>query len=166
MNIIVEGPDNARKSTLIKFLEPHLGRSIIHNTVDKDAESVLAKQAAENALEGNSIYDRSAVISEYIYCMVLQRAPVIDIDIYSVAELVDNSITIFCLPPVAECLKTTKDEMPGVVENLQAIYDAYDKMVDELSCIGKQFFVFDWTIDSQEEVLEYINERIMKEWKK
>ena len=168
MNIIVEGPDNARKSTLIKFLEPHLGRSIIHNTVDKDPESVMAKQAKENALEGNSIYDRSAVISEYIYCMVLQRTPVININVSHVADMCDNAIVIFCMPPIEKVLATTKEEMPGVVENLEALYNQYDNLIDELVLMRKQFFIYDWTIeeDGPEAALEYINERINKEWNK
>ena len=62
MNITVEGPDNAGKSTLIKFIESHFKRSVVHNTVDKDSSSVLAKQAKELSLEGNLIYDRSAEI--------------------------------------------------------------------------------------------------------
>lgn len=168
MNIIIEGPDNAGKSTLIEFLKSHTGRSVIHNTVDKDPESVMAKQAKENALEGNCIYDRSAVISEYIYCLVLQRTPVININVSHVADMCDNAIVIFCMPPVEKVLATTKDEMPGVVENLEALYNQYDNLIDELVMMSKQFFIYDWTVeeDGPEAALEYINERINKEWNK
>lgn len=168
MNIIVEGPDNAGKSTLIKFLESNLRRSVIHNTVDKDSASVLAKQAKELSLEGDVIYDRSAVVSEYIYCLVLQRTPVIPVNISHVADLCDSAIMVFCLPPLEKVLVTTKDEMPGVVENLQALYEQYDNLIDELVMMGKQFFVYDWTMeeDGAEAALDYINERNLKEWNK
>lgn len=168
MNVIIEGPDNSGKSTLIKFLESNLRRSVIHNTVDKDSTSVLGKQAQELSLEGNIIYDRSAVISEYIYCLVLQRAPVIPFNISHVADLCDNAIVVFCLPPLDKVLATTKDEMPGVVENLEKLYNQYDNLIDELVMMGKQFFVYDWTIeaDGAEAALEYINERNEKEWTK
>ncbi|QDH45124.1 guanylate kinase [Salmonella phage SE13] len=168
MNIIIEGPDNAGKSTLIEFLKSRTGRSVIHNTVDKNPESVMAKQTKENALEGNCIYDRSAVISEYIYCLVLQRTPVVNINISHVADMCDNAIVIFCMPPVEKVLATTKDEMPGVVENLEALYNQYDNLIDELVLMSKQFFIYDWTIeeDGPGAALEYINERINKEWNK
>lgn len=166
MNIIFEGPDNAGKSTLIEFIESHLRRGVIHNTVDKDTASVLGKQAKELSLEGNSIYDRSAVISEYIYCLVLQRAPVFPVNISHVADLCDNTIVVFCLPPLEKVLATTKEEMPGVVENLTALYNQYDNMIDELVLMGKQFYVYDWTFEGPELVLEYINERNNKEWQK
>lgn len=168
MNIILEGPDNAGKSGLAKFLESNLKRSVIHNTVDKDPESVLAKQAQENALEGDCIYDRSAVISEYIYCMVLQRTPVVHFSLSDVADLCDNAMVVFCLPPLEKVLATVKEEMPGVRENLEALYNQYDNLIDELVMMGKQFFVYDWTIeeDSAEAVLDYINERNLKEWTK
>ena len=166
MNITVEGPDNAGKSTLIKFIESHFKRSVVHNTVDKDSSSVLAKQAKELSLEGNLIYDRSAVISEYIYCMVLGRAPVVDFNIHHVGELCDNTVVIFCLPPLERVLSTTKEEMPGVVENLHKLYTAYDNMIDELVCQGKSFFVYNFEIDTEEDVQQYIDERMLKEWKK
>ena len=73
----------------------------------KQKTAYEVKQAAENALEGNSIYDRSAVISEYIYCLVLQRTPVININISHVADMCDNAIVIFCMPPVEKVLATT-----------------------------------------------------------
>lgn len=168
MNIIIEGPDNAGKSTLIKFLESRTQRAVTHNTVDKDSLSVLGKQRKELSLEGNSIFDRSAVISEYIYCLVLGRAPVVKFNLSHVGDLCDNAIVIFCLPPLDKVLATTKYEMPGVVENLEALYNQYDNMVDELVMMGKQFFVYDWTMeeDGAEAALEYINERNDKEWKK
>ena len=58
--------------------------------------------------------------------------------------------------------------MPGVVENLEALYNQYDNLIDELVLMRKQFFIYDWTIeeDGPEAALEYINERINKEWNK
>lgn len=168
MNIVVEGPDNAGKSTLIKFLESNLRRSVVHNTVDKDSDSVMAKQAKELSLEGDTIYDRSAVVSEYIYCLVLGRTPVIPVNISDVADLCDNTVMVFCLPPLDKVLATSKDEMPGVVENLEALYNQYDNLIDELVMMGKQLFVYDWTMeeDGAEAALDYINERNLKEWNK
>lgn len=166
MNIIVEGPDNAGKSTLIKFLESNLRRSVIHNTVDKDSSSVLAKQTQELSLEGNTIYDRSAVISEYIYCMVLKRAPVIDINLDSIFKLAENTILIICLPSIDKVLGTTKDEMEGVKENLRELYVEYDRLVDHLSVAGHHFVIYDYEAVEKEDVLEYILKRNEANWRK
>lgn len=166
MNIIIEGPDNGGKSSLIERLQPALKRTIIHNTVDKDAQSVLAKQSAEVSREGNILYDRSAVISEYIYCMVLSRAPVIDIDMASIFEIARNSVLVICLPSKEAVCGTSKDEMEGVKENIERLYDAYDRLVDFLAIEGVPFFIYNWQADSVDDVIGYINKRNELEWKK
>lgn len=166
MNLIIEGPDNAGKSTLIEFLKPHLVGSVIHNTVDKDAQSVLAKQSAELSRQGNTCYDRSAVISEYIYCSVLRRAPVIDINLDSIFRLAESTILVICLPAKHHVTGTTKEEMAGVKENISALYDAYDSLVDHLSIAKVPFVVYDWEANEPQEILDYINHRNEMEWKK
>lgn len=165
MNLIIEGPDNAGKSTLIKFLEPHISGGVIHNTVDKDAESVLAKQSAELSLEGDKCYDRSAVISEYIYCSVLGRTPVIDINLDSIFALAKSTILVICLPSKHHVTGTTKEEMAGVKENISALYDAYDNLVDHLSIAKVPFVVYDWEANEPQEILDYIKARNDANWK-
>lgn len=165
MNVIIEGCDNAGKSSLIKHLVSRIELSTYHNVVDKNAASTLAKQAAEISRDGNTIYDRSSVISEYIYSMVLGRAPVVPFNISDISELCDNAIVVFCMPPIDKVLATTKEEMQGVRENLFELYNAYDKLIDSLALINSRFFIYDWTVDSPEAVLDYISETHLKWWK-
>lgn len=166
MNVIIEGCDNAGKSSLIKHLVSRTKLSTYHNVVDKNAASTLAKQAAEISREGNTIYDRSSVISEYIYSMVLGRAPVVPFNISDISELCNNAIVIFCVPPIDKVLATTKEEMQGVRENLCELYNAYDRLVDNLSVLNCEFFVYDWTMDEPEAVVDYISETHLKRWEK
>lgn len=165
MNVIIEGTDNAGKSSLIEHLVSRIKFSVVHNTVDLDSASVLAKQAKEISRESNTLYDRSAVISEYIYRMVLGRPAIVKFDILSVKEVCDNAIVIFCIPPVEKCLASTKDEMQGVRENMYKLYEAYDRLVDTLNSMGAHFFVYDWTMDEPQSVLDYITESHAKWWK-
>ena len=161
MNIIIEGVDNAGKSSLIEHLMPYLIGSVVHRGFDADAQSVLAKQVDELSPTGNTCYDRSAVISGYIYDLVLGRTPVVKFNLDSVAEVCENTIVILCKPPLANCLATDKDEMPGVVDNHTKLFDAYGEVFYAMkNTYEVPFFTYDYTRNKPDDVVEYIISRL------
>ncbi len=162
--IIVEGPDGAGKTTLIKKLSADLHVPVHERAVTSDGVPTLSTQngrAANLAVwsfndirtmpeQPMSIYDRYPLVSEYVYGPVVRGfldsnfiSPIMHL---AIRQLAVKSLVIFCRPPndeIAENLfgAPAKDEMAGVAVKYQELAAAYDalKMFWPGDCIGYDY---------------------------
>ncbi|WNO27814.1 thymidylate kinase [Microbacterium phage Huwbert] len=135
--IIVEGPDGAGKSTLIRELVDVTGFEVAPRVVSKETEAMVdLKVWVEDNLDlgpHDAIYDRYRLISEFIYgptLRITQQPGFTDPDwvLHHLSKLYKNDpIIIYCLPP----LDTVRYNLEGdadntrVVDHIQQIYTAY-----------------------------------------
>ena len=136
--IIVEGPDGAGKTTLIKSLHELTGFSVAPRVVGQNTEAMIdLKEWVENNLDlgpHDAIYDRYRLISEFIYGPVLrktQQPGFTDIDwvlhnLYRMYDALDP-IVIYCLPPLDEVVENLNGDPDNVrvVDHIEQIYTAY-----------------------------------------
>lgn len=135
--IIVEGPDGAGKTTLIKQLAERYDLPIAPRVVSKDAEAMVDLKAwvEENVSQGFQpmIFDRHRLVSETIYGPILRdkQEPGFD-DWVWMSVMIDrfyncNPLIIYCLPD----LEVVKANIAGDIDNkvvwgsIDAIYAAY-----------------------------------------
>lgn len=135
--ILVEGPDGAGKSTLIKSLVEVTGFEVAPRVVSKDTKAMLdLKVWVEDNLDlgpHDAIYDRYRLISEFIYGPVLRstQAPGFDDPdwvLHNLSHLYKNDpIIIYCLPPLDVVRHNLQgdDDNSAVRDFIDAIYTAY-----------------------------------------
>lgn len=103
--IIIEGPDNAGKSTLATQLSLALGIPIHHSGGPAQNEDEIVNRAEivfDN--NGHKIFDRVPFISDYVYRTVMQDKPSPFTDIKLVHRYIkrmkkQHPVVIFCWPP-------------------------------------------------------------------
>lgn len=135
--IVVEGPDGAGKTTLIKQLVEELGLPVAPRVVSKGAEAMtdLRTWVDQNLDEGFQprIFDRHRLISETIYGPILRHHQEPGFDQLKwigprMRRFYDlEPIIIYCLPPLEEVMKNISDDPDNVVvvDHIEAIYSAY-----------------------------------------
>lgn len=176
MTIILEGPDGAGKTTLLSELHGHFPRMEQHprfctstgGPIEELAEAVFKDV---NLKPTHYLYDRHPVISDYIYNAAIpgrQFSPAFLSDPMGRVRnrVAHHSLTIWCLPPlpvIKRCLDPEK-EMPGVVENIDRIYELYQ--MHRIMWPGRSV-VYDYTHSAASwEGLRYIlSDTVNKLWK-
>lgn len=135
--IIVEGPDGAGKTNLIRRLENVLGLGVEPRVVSKDAEAMGdLKTWVEKDLASwprAALYDRHRLISEPIYGPVLRPKPhpgFEDLDWLTQMQLdfrVRGPLVIYCLPPleVVRANVMTGNDNVVVQNHIDTIYWLY-----------------------------------------
>ncbi len=73
MNIVVEGPDNSGKSTLINFIAPRLGMRVERSIGPPVSSAEWRDRAAQCLAMDNVIFDRHPMISEPVYGVACRR---------------------------------------------------------------------------------------------
>lgn len=138
MSIIIEGPDGAGKTTLLSDLHSHFPQMEQHPRFCTSLGGPIQDLAEEvfkdvKARPTHFIYDRHPVISDYIYNAAIPERN------FSPGFLTESmgrirnrvahhSLTIWCLPPLSVVrgnVFSSDGEMPGVVDNINKIYDLY-----------------------------------------
>lgn len=155
--IVVEGVDNAGKSTLASFLAQHFKLYLIKShwrpetPSEVDLQNMAICTLGKN-LRGKLVSDRLASISEFVYGSVVREESLLPQD-----EIMDNlmlfrdvqpTLIIHCRPPDLTILTRFRGrrQMEGVERNLTRLLFTYDKFMDDL---GKVLPVihYDWTED-------------------
>jgi len=135
--LIVEGPDGAGKTTLIKKLQAQFGLEVAPRVVSKDAEALvdLKHWVEDNVITAphKLIFDRHRLISEPIYGPVLrgeQQPGFIDTH-WMTAMLgqfyAGEPLIIYCLPPLETVKANIADDPDNMVvkDHIEGIYAAY-----------------------------------------
>lgn len=141
MSIIVEGPDGAGKTTLIRVLLEdfpalELAPRFCTSTGGPiEPNRLLARVGSDHRLfQAGMVYDRHPMFSEYVYSPALDR-PLAKDFLGSRARMFHrviqtNCLVIFCLPPLSVVEDNLYQEgaeyqMPGVMDNIRRIHTAY-----------------------------------------
>jgi len=164
--IIVEGPDGAGKTTLIKsLLERWPFLELAPRVVSKDAEAMVDLPAwiadsLEHWGEKPMLFDRHRLISETIYGPILRGSAEQGFDdpIQMLLWMGDfyrcQPIIIYCLPPLQVVRENIWDDPDNVVVQgkIDAIYQAYcaRAAIDE-EATQARVFIYDYTKDGRED---------------
>jgi len=135
--IVIEGPDGSGKSTLIKRISQRFGLNVAPRAANsiKGPVSDLCGWVDDDLLNWGMtklrIYDRYPLISEPIYgpmCRGFMPAKMSTSWTRNRTNTFRSmSLVIWCLPPL-EVVKTNVgngDHMPGVTENIDALWSLY-----------------------------------------
>lgn len=151
--VIVEGPDGAGKSTLVKEIAGALELQVAPRVVAKDTRSMTdLKVWVDDNLERGlraTIYDRHRLISEPIYGPVLRGRMEPGFDdwrwlTYRQQKLRSlDPMVIFCLPPLNIVREVVErdDDNKVVRDHIDTIYWLYYNMVS----MWPEAAVYDWT---------------------
>lgn len=156
MNICIEGPDNSGKSTLVNELAYIYEREVRHAT--KPADNVAAALDFEIECRDGSklILDRSQAVSGLIYDAVV-RKQLPYFGLHDVERLAFDALLIICLPPKEIVLADKeRDQMEGVRDNHEALYDAYAGLVTDGKIGNSSVFVYDYTKHKPTDVMDWI----------
>lgn len=157
-SFIIEGPDNAGKSTLAEELSEHLAMPVYHQVRPTDIKEFIAGFVEEQKAP-TTIFDRSMAISQLIYDSLLKRLQIVGgPELTGFVEYTTFSMpVIICLPPPEVVLAASPDreEMVGVADNRAELYELYS--IFAKGQIGnKNVVVYDYTIHTIEDVLEWM----------
>lgn len=159
MNIIIEGSDNAGKTTLAQKLSVDLGRDMLHRKHEESAFLVGMEIATDLDPAGNHVIDRTPVVSGVIYDECAGKTLAVKLAKQTVHEEFTRNIFIFCQPSLETVLGTKKKEMKGVRENHKRIYEAYAAYFeDKKEVYGKNIIVFNHEQDKYEDLLKTLKE--------
>lgn len=141
--IIIEGPDNAGKSTLAEKLSKALNIPVIHSVRPEKhwSEEDVLYHSTWQLRPQEAILDRVYAISEYVYGRVIRGKTALGekhsealFDLYNRPYLI-----IYCRPDDHTILDNKgRDQMDGVIQHHQAIINEYDVlMVEEVERFGQ-----------------------------
>ncbi len=160
--IIIEGADGSGKSTLLKCLVKDTGLPAHERASDSvkgpldDLYGWTEKDVTTWHKQPLSIYDRHPLVSEHIYGRYVRNnlRPGFEMTNeklgYMRKHLRQNALVIVCLPPFRVVQENVADEaiafqMPGVVENIQHIYDVY-QMIPVMWPLDSHVCTYDYTV--------------------
>lgn len=150
--IVLEGPDGAGKSTLIKAIEKRLGIEATHfggppKYIDELHERVAASRSAK-------LLDRYSPISEQVYGPIANRQWSIDVmDTYIQQNC---KIVIYCKPRRStlmrnkvRCLEADKahkseQHCKMVSDNFERVLDGYERTMRKIHRLGVNVYVYDY----------------------
>lgn len=161
--LVVEGPDGAGKTTLIKTLLQHSDRQVQARAVTSEQGPVMdlvkwteyhvgMTDQYFHTPRNRRLYDRFTLISEPIYGP-LTRGRLADgfdngewLAIAWAHFLRANPVMLFCLPPLEDVKRNIAHlpQMAGVQENIETIYWQYHNTVAVLRGAGLRVFTYDY----------------------
>jgi len=142
--IIVEGPDNTGKTTLIQQLQDifHLPslRAGFHPQNPKDIHQYHYWAVTSPR---QLILDRHPAVSDFIYTPILRPTEPELSSLDLIIRMLDRHYTIFALPPFNQVEKSydERPQLKGTKENLRRIYQAYEKLLNDF----EPNFLYDYT---------------------
>ena len=151
--VIIEGPDGAGKSTLIRrLLEEHPEYQYAPRACSSLGGPLLGADLVAYLVQygtmGGAIYDRHPVISGAVYDAITRRPPDIATGPYlrrAFQWITENARVIYCRPPMGTIMQAVaiSPQMTGVARNIYRITETYDSIMHHL--IPHE--TYDWTAD-------------------
>lgn len=138
--LIVEGPDNAGKSTLIRMFETEFNLPSFHaGGPPKSSEDILKRRAAayRNCLK-RIIQDRNYFISDIVYGSVLRKDPCYQNFSLMLKMLQLKPLVIYCRPSMQHLMQIgdhkakaheTQEHVDKVKENQKELVWHYDALM-------------------------------------
>lgn len=169
--IIVEGPDGAGKTTLVRGLIREFSfqagergttdRKLLYTVTRSDTYRAMAHEVLGD--EPPRIWDR-LFFSEMVYAPIVGRLCEFSMSEQAYIRRVLEAMRVpivLCLPPLAHVVENAlKDEqMDGVVDNLTTIYEAYAQP----DFMPEHTLVYDYTNTMTERGLNYVPREIIDE---
>jgi hypothetical protein len=166
--IVIEGPDNAGKSTLLDQILSALCIPAIrppsYNKIYDKGEQEVTKYTEwmlrdfEASKQQTIVYDRHPLISANIYEPILINRNSILLNerynalAYEFAKI--NPIIVYCRPPMSTITNWgIRSQMNGVKENITKIIQQYDYMMPRIKSYGFDVLYYDYTDAGAFEVL-------------
>lgn len=135
--IIVEGPDNAGKTTLCNKLSKDLGLTVVHSERPKPGSNPVNHSINQIAPWGNIILDRCYAISEYVYGRIVRNRVSQTHGTCLVDLMYRPHLFIYCRPRDSVILENPGEQMDGVISNHEKIIKEYDQLMEDLARFGK-----------------------------
>lgn len=151
--IIVEGPDNSGKTTLIKFLSKHLQfYHYAQGNPPTDQQSILVRARDLVYIYGptRTICDRVPFISEKVYGPVLRDMDMLEGTTFLTAAIAKGVPVIYCRPSLnyAEGTHRIGEDPRHVKQTIwhkQALINKYDEVMIDIPHIKYDFTTVDHT---------------------
>jgi len=163
MIVVVEGPDNAGKTTLAMFLAKQLRAAYVKVERPKAGVDLMRFQRILDVAEpysGFVVADRHVAISEPIYGTIIRgghQLPSADIN-WCLNQI---DVIIYCRPAVDKIASSISDrpQMEGVVENTRAIVRAYDEYMLEVHLDQRHLLRrYDYENDKSEHLVQWLRQ--------
>jgi adenylate kinase family enzyme len=162
--IILEGPDGSGKTTLGRRLSQIHGFPLVKRE-KQDAYLWVISELSSWSLSGLKIYDRFALVSEYIYGPLRRDGvqPEFDLKFPPTEEMMErflqDALIIYCRPSVDTIIRNVKETtQPKDIEGItMGAITAYDEWFSHAP-----HYLFDYTSDSPESLSEIIHRHRVK----
>jgi hypothetical protein len=173
-HIIVEGPDASGKDGLIRRLLPLFPQFKLHERASTSKGGPvphLTGWVVEDMWKmphrGPWVYNRHPLISEPIYAPIARGVTPQGLfydDVWVTqqrASLAQQCVVVWCMPPASvvthNVTETADTHMPGVADNIDALYGAYRALMSEW--VGP-WFLWDYTIGDVDMLVSYVASRL------
>lgn len=138
--LVVEGPDNAGKTTLAQYLAKKLKAIYIKGEYVGSTEQEVSQfhqWVLGSPRQRMVILDRHPTISDPIYAKAVRQDGTLITTRFAVECAVDLNV-IYCSVPISVLLAGLheREQMVGVVENIQAVHEAYEYWYRVASNLG------------------------------
>lgn len=159
MIIVVEGPDNAGKTTLALELAKKLRALFVKAERPRHRPDLLIYQGILEQAQrysGLVVVDRHLAISEPIYGSIIRGGHDLDADDIALCCSRMDAV-IYCRPPTGVILASLsgRTHMSGVLENAGAIIRAYDALFHPESA-WDNLFHYDFTKQNPQDVISWM----------
>lgn len=168
--IIIEGPDGAGKTTLVKQLQEEYGFDVGERGTEDRTKLYLytvrdthkAVRGAVNPYAPPLIWDRLFYSELVYYPYTTGKCRFNQEQINYFTRMIDalRCPVVLCLPPEHLVVESVEDpdrqEMDGVKENIRTIYHGYEQLYRDLIFPDHTFW-YDYTRDAFTQLKQYID---------
>lgn len=152
--VIVEGPDNSGKSTLVSMLEKELDIKATHSggPANTEAEIIERMDRIQTKVFDKVLFDRVPCISDQVYAHVLRGGSPFEKTKHLKRLIMHEPLIIYCRPPTHILIKLddhvvkaheTVEHVEAVKANRHKLIKRYDDLMKDIPHI-----FFDWTATS------------------